>query len=101
MRALSEPNLDAIRSVRRQFSKELAKNSPEWIVALARRIEDRSNIVPRFFAYELIQHHKPALQSLNTAALEALGRGNDSWEKVDTFASYLAGPAWRERQISD
>jgi hypothetical protein len=57
--------------------------------------------VPRFFAYELIQHHKPALHSLNTAALESLGRGNDSWEKVDTFACYLAGQVWRERQISD
>jgi len=101
LRALPELNVDAIRNVRRKFSTQLRKNSPAWIIALSLRLVRRSAVVPRFFAYELIQHHKPALQSLNTAALEALGRGNDSWEKVDTFACYLAGPVWRERQISD
>ena len=100
LRALPELNVDAIRNVRRKFSAQLHKNSPAWIIALALRLVS-SGVVPRFFAYELIEHHKPALQSLNTASLEALGRGNDSWEKVDTFASYLAGPVWRERQISD
>jgi 3-methyladenine DNA glycosylase AlkD len=99
--ALSHPNVSAIREVRRRFSKQLAKTSPEWIVALALRIARRPDIAPRFFAYELIQHHKPALKSLNADSLEALGQGNDSWEKVDTFASYLAGPVWREGQVAD
>jgi 3-methyladenine DNA glycosylase AlkD len=30
-----------------------------------------------------------------------LGRGIDSWGAVDPFAVYLAGPAWRQRQIPD
>jgi 3-methyladenine DNA glycosylase AlkD len=30
-----------------------------------------------------------------------LGRGIDSWGAVDPFAVYLAGPAWRERQVPD
>jgi 3-methyladenine DNA glycosylase AlkD len=87
--------------VRRRFSKELAKSSAEWIVALALRIARRSDIATKFFAYELIQHHEAALKSLNADSLEALGQGNDSWEKVDTFASHLAGPVWRERQVTD
>jgi 3-methyladenine DNA glycosylase AlkD len=57
--------------------------------------------VPRFFAYELIQHHREALQSLKAKSLEDLGRGNKSWGEVDSFACYLAGPLWRERQVSD
>ena len=101
LRALSHPNVSAIREVRRRFSKELAKNSPEWIVALALRSARRPDIAPRFFAYELIQHHKLALKSLTADSLEALAQGNDSWEKVDTFASYLAGPMWREGQVAD
>jgi 3-methyladenine DNA glycosylase AlkD len=30
-----------------------------------------------------------------------LGRGINSWGDVDTFACYVAGPAWREGQIPD
>jgi 3-methyladenine DNA glycosylase AlkD len=52
-------------------------------------------------AYELVQHHKQAVASLNARCLEELGQGLDSWVAVDTFACYLAGPAWRERQVSD
>jgi 3-methyladenine DNA glycosylase AlkD len=30
-----------------------------------------------------------------------LGEGIDNWVSVDCFAGYIAGPAWREGQISD
>ena len=33
--------------------------------------------------------------------LEQLGAGLDSWVAVDCFACYLAGPAWRNGQVSD
>ena len=33
--------------------------------------------------------------------LERLGQGIDNWAAVDTFAIYLAGPAWRQGQVSD
>src|SRR6202035_1489210 len=35
------------------------------------------------------------------AHLKQLGRNLDSWAAVDTFACYLAGPAWREHQVPD
>jgi len=41
------------------------------------------------------------LRSLKAKSLEDLARGNDTWAEVDTFACYLAGPAWRQRQVSD
>ncbi len=58
-------------------------------------------MILRFVAYELVHHHKPSFDSLNAGSLEELGQGLDSWGAVDSFACYLAGPAWRERQVSD
>jgi 3-methyladenine DNA glycosylase AlkD len=99
--ALTQPDTQTIRNLRREFSKLLAKTPPEFIVDLALKLIRRSEFIPRFFAYELVQHHKEAKRSLNARSLEDLGAGIDSWVAVDTFACYLAGPAWRERQVSD
>ena len=98
--ALSQNDTETIRNLRRAFSKQLTKSPPTLILALALSLT-RSRAVPKFFAYELIQHHREALRSLKAKSLADLGRGNDSWGEVDTFACYLAGPAWRERQVSD
>jgi 3-methyladenine DNA glycosylase AlkD len=96
---LARPNTEAIRDVRRIFSKRLAKCSPEQVISLALKLVHGS--APRFFAYELIQHHKQALLSLKPDTLEELGTGNVSWETVDAFACFLSGPSWREGQTSD
>ena len=52
-------------------------------------------------AYELVSHHRAALGSLRAEELRRLGRAIDSWGAVDCFGCYLAGPAWRERQVPD
>jgi 3-methyladenine DNA glycosylase AlkD len=52
-------------------------------------------------AYEIIASHREALARLRTVDLRRLGHGADSWGDVDTFACYVAGPAWRERQVAD
>jgi len=98
--ALAQRNVEALRSVRRKFSQQLADAAPEKIIKLARLILPHPGI-PRFVAYELIQHHKAALQSLTPAILEELGAGNSTWDEVDSFACYLSGPVWRERQVPD
>jgi 3-methyladenine DNA glycosylase AlkD len=99
--ALAGEKTAAIRGVRREFSRQLAKSSPELIVRLALRLTRRKVTLSRFFAYELVQHHRQALASLRARSLEELGHHLDSWVAVDTFACCLAGPAWRQRQISD
>lgn len=98
--ALPIQNTESVRSIRREYSKRLAKCAPEMVVDLAIRLVDRSHLL-RFVGYELILHHRQALQSLDAKILERLGRGMDNWAAVDTFACYLSGPAWRERQIPD
>ena len=99
------PNLKAegVRGVRKEFSKRLAHTSPQVVIAIALRLLalDRNGTGYRFVAYELVCHHRAALNSLGEKELELFGQGNDSWDDVDTFACYLAGPAWREHQVPD
>lgn len=99
--ALPKRDTGAIRSVRRDFSKRLATASADFILALALKLLQRPDFTYRFIAYELVSYHKPTLRSLGPEEVVALGQGIDSWYAVDTFAPYIAGPAWREGQLSD
>ncbi len=92
---------DKVRAVRRHYSNKIARLPPELVINLAIRLVDSSDFLLRFVAYELVHYHRPALHSLNATILERLGRRLDSWSAVDIFASYLAGPAWREGQVPD
>jgi 3-methyladenine DNA glycosylase AlkD len=53
----------------------------------------------RWLAYELINHHRAALASIDAEELGAFGRGTASWGAVDSFGRSLSGPVWRERQV--
>jgi 3-methyladenine DNA glycosylase AlkD len=90
----------AVRAVRREFSRRLAAAPGRDVVRLAEALL-RDGTVHRFVADELIANHRSALWSLTAADLERLGQGLGSWDQVDCFALYLAGPAWRERQVPD
>jgi 3-methyladenine DNA glycosylase AlkD len=97
------PNLNTptVRVLRRYYTHVVQDATPAEMVRLALRLIDGPDIVRRFMAYELLANHGPALASLRRRDLERLGAGLDSWGAVDTFACYLAGRAWRQRQIGD
>jgi 3-methyladenine DNA glycosylase AlkD len=99
--ALPERRAAPVRALCRHYSRQLksAESGELWQVAL--RLLDGPEFAWRFVAYELLAHHKAALASLRQRELEQLGANLDRWEAVDTFACYLAGPAWRQRQIAD
>ncbi|MBA3512799.1 MAG: DNA alkylation repair protein [Pyrinomonadaceae bacterium] len=99
--ALADQKTASIRGVRREFSQRLSKAPSELVLRLALKLRRRRAVIFRFVAYELVRHHKSAFSSLNARSLEELGQGLDSWVAVDTFACYLAGPAWRERQVPE
>lgn len=106
LRALPNYRLANVRALRRAYSKRLAKALPDDILALALRLLDEPgfeprNFEPRFIAYELLHHHRAALQILRAKEMALLARGLDSWYSVDTFAPLVAGPAWRAGQIPD
>ena len=102
-RISSLPHRDtpSLRRLRRDFSKRLKGSEPQVVLELARRLLEGAQHARRFIAYELIHYHKAALESLQEEELESLGRGINSRGAVDIFSVYLAGPAWRERQVSD
>lgn len=101
LRAMPSLKTEAVRSLRREYSKLIAKASPHFVVDLAGRLLDRGSFIHRFIGYELVHSHREALGSLRSSDLERLGRGLDSWGAVDTFGCYLSGPAWREHQVPD
>ena len=90
-----------LRRLRREYTRRLAAAPAADVLALAGALLDRGGIERRAVAYELIHYHRAALLGLRARDLERLGRGLDGWGAVDGFGLYLAGPAWRERQVSD
>src|SRR5262249_31954444 len=101
LRCLRKCNAANVRAVRRQYSKHLVREDPETIVAVALLLMDQPGFEHRFVGYELVSHNRDALASLRARHLKQLGRGLDSWFAVDAFACYLAGPAWRQKQVPD
>ncbi|MGA2384027.1 MAG: DNA alkylation repair protein [Gemmatimonadales bacterium] len=90
-----------LRRVRREFSRRLKTEEPAKVVKLALQLQRRGGMARRFVAYELVNHHGGALASLKARDVERLARGLDGWGVVDAFACCVAGPVWRERQVSD
>ncbi len=103
--ALPAQRTPDVRALRRAFSARLKGADPAGVLAVADRLLAWSMaedvFAYRFLAYELIAAHPATLRSLGADELTRLGRGMDRWEAVDTFAPYLAGPAWRMGQVPD
>jgi 3-methyladenine DNA glycosylase AlkD len=92
-------NTPKMRTVRRKYSRELKEADAEFILDLARELLRNHDY--RWLAYELIQGHEGAFESLGKAELEELGQGINSWWTVDSFARILSGPTWLSGQIPD
>lgn len=101
LHSLSSAKTPVVRNLRREYSKRLAHAGARPVLALALQLLRTPSDLHRFMAYELLNKHRVALASLRARDLQRLGRGLNSWSAVDTFACYLSGPAWREKQISD
>jgi len=89
-----------VRALRRHYSAQLSELSADTLVNLARRLL-RTNDLARFMAYELVRFHPAAFASLREADVISLGERMSSWGAVDSFAFYIAGPAWKRGQVSD
>jgi 3-methyladenine DNA glycosylase AlkD len=91
---------ESIRRVRRDFTKQLAREPADVVLALALRLGGSRDTAHRFVASELLKFHTAAFRSLNPGLIRQLSRGMDNWAAVDIFACYLSGPAWREGLVS-
>jgi 3-methyladenine DNA glycosylase AlkD len=99
--ALEERSTQAIRQVRRAYSKRLKGAAPEEALAVALALVERGALRARWVAYELVYHHPQGFDGIGIDEVEALGRGLDGWGAVDAFARYISGPAWRLGKIAD
>ena len=98
---LTVPNTAAVRAIRREFSARIARTAPESVVQLALYLRSQNSDLLRFFSYELVSHHRAALEQLTTDDLLKLGKGLNSWSSVDCFAMYLSGPLWARGGVPD
>jgi 3-methyladenine DNA glycosylase AlkD len=53
----------------------------------------------RLTAYEVVAYHPGGIAALTPGAVTRLGAGVADWGSADTFACYIAGPAWREGRL--
>ena len=96
---LTVKNTPNLRAIRRRYTRSLGEANASLVLAIARELLDRHGC--RSVAYELILHHRDALQWIGEPELEEFGRGIDSWGSVDSFARTLSGPAWRQGSVKD
>lgn len=90
-----------IRAVAADMFVKIKDLAAPDLIALAKAMLAFKTFETRQVAYELVGRHRAALRSLGIEDLELLGQGIDNWTAVDIFAGQVAGPAWREGQISD
>lgn len=94
-------SVQVLRAIRKDASRRLKPLDGKGVLELAVALLTPRRDVPRWFVYEMVYHHPPAMESLTAARLADLGRGMGSWDEVDPFACYLSGVAWREGRIRD
>jgi 3-methyladenine DNA glycosylase AlkD len=90
-----------VRAVRRDLTRALRDAPAPAVLALADALVERDAPFDRFVAYELVAAHRATMASLDAPTVRRLGRGMDGWADGDTFACYVAGPAWREGHLPD
>jgi 3-methyladenine DNA glycosylase AlkD len=91
----------AMRAVAREVRRHMKDAPPRAIIALSLRLARSTTIECRLTGYELLACRDDALAALRREEVERLGRGNDNWAAVDTFATMVAGPAWISGVIND
>jgi len=97
--ALPEKRAAPVWTLRRAFAKSLHEAQPAFVLAVARALF-RMSTNPGHATCLLMLHQK-TFETLGEMEIEEFGQGINSWETVDSFGRWLAGPAWLARQISD
>jgi 3-methyladenine DNA glycosylase AlkD len=100
IRSMPEPTAAHFTPIWSKYSKAIQGAAPREVLALAHELIELG-FVQSHMVYALLADHRPALESPTERKLKRLGRALGDWSTVDSFSLGLAGPAWREGQISD
>ncbi len=90
-----------VHDLARELARDLRGADDAEVLRLVDELLNTGVHEARQIAYELLERQKAALATLRTRQVEALGRGNDNWLSVDTYATLIAGPCWREGRVTD
>jgi 3-methyladenine DNA glycosylase AlkD len=90
-----------LRERRRDVSRRLRAIPGPAVLAAAETLIAEPDACPRWFAFELVHHHKAAMAALTAASLNRLAKGLGAWHEVDPYGLFLLGPAWREGRVAD
>ena len=89
-----------VTAVAREAAAKRRARPPRDAVRVAHALAGSRTLEGRQVAYLLLSRLRPAAEALTAADVERLGRGNDNWVSTDTFACFVAGPAWREGRLA-
>jgi 3-methyladenine DNA glycosylase AlkD len=92
-------NAGSLRLQRKAVSKMLRTEDRTKVLAVAHDLIQAG--ITRFVAYEIVLNHKAAMDRLTPSELMKLGDGIRTWGDIDSFACFVAGPAWRMGRIHD
>jgi hypothetical protein len=98
LRKSAPRGVPAWRQLRRVWSRELSSRPASKVIQIALQLVD-AGPWGRFTAYELITSHPSGIGALTLDSVRRLGRGLADWASTDTFACYVAGPAWRDGRL--
>ena len=98
LRRAAPRTVPAWRQLRRVWSRELNSRPALAVIRLASQLVAHGSWA-RLTAYELVACHPGGIAALTPSSIRRLGRGLADWGSVDTFACYLAGPAWRDGRL--
>ena len=90
-----------IRPIVKQLQKALKNTLPEEVIQFTKELYTTKILEAQQIAIEVVKYHKIAYQSMTLDDILHFSDGMDNWVSVDSFACYLAGPAWREGRIAD
>jgi 3-methyladenine DNA glycosylase AlkD len=90
-----------LRSLAREMAQQLRGAGDAEVLAVVDGLVHGGTMEGRLLGYLLLERHRQVACELGPRAVEALGRGNDSWVTVDTFGSCVSGPAWLRGRLDD
>ena len=93
--------MPSVPVVVRDVGRRIRKESTETVLSLAQALVAAGVFNVGHAGYEVLSRHRSAMAGLRTRDVERLGKGIDDWASVDTFATMVACPVWREGRVTD
>ena len=101
VRRVTGETTPVVRAVRRKYSRLLAAEPPDRVLAIVKVLLAERTWTARVVAYELVAGHEASMARLNSRLVEQMATGLSDWGSVDLFGVTVAGAVWRRGGITD